>query len=258
MPDHGSATAPGRGSGEFGLWASPMVALALIAAWFALVVLFNVAPAIDKAASGVFFATIACKEGSAATACGVFGAARDWGLPAIRQALQILPASVAIVIAAMLARDLAAGQTWRDVRVRFESTAIAALIIGPGLLVNAGLKDHWGRPRPYMTELFGGRLPFVPAGELTHYCHSNCSFVSGEASSIFWLLCLVPLLPKHLRLRAAITLAALAVFACGLRVAFGAHYLSDVLLGGLSTLVVFSCLAVAVEWIARRSRTRAA
>jgi len=257
MSDHGSATATRPSCEQFGFWASPIAAAALIGTWIALVLLFNAAPGIDRAASGLFFATIACKEGSTAIACGVFGATREWGLPAIRQALQILPASVAIVVAAMLARDLSAGLTWRNVQVRFEATALAALIIGPGLLVNAGLKDHWGRPRPYMTELFGGRLPFVPAGKLTHYCHSNCSFVSGEASSIFWLLCLVPLLPKHLRLHAAIGLSALAVFAGGLRVAFGAHYLSDVLLGGLSTLVVFSCLSVAVEWLARRSRFKA-
>ncbi len=30
----------------------------------------------------------------------------------------------------------------------------ATMAIGPGLIVNLGFKDHWGRPRPYQTEEF--------------------------------------------------------------------------------------------------------
>ena len=153
---------------------------------------------------------------------------------------------------AMLVRDLMAGLKWQNVRVRFEAVALAALAVGPGIIVNVILKDHWGRPRPYSTDLFGGRLPFVPAGQISTYCHSNCSFVSGEASGIFWLLCLVPLLPPALRLRMSLVLAAIAIFTSGLRVAFGGHYLSDVVLGGLLTLIVFACLAVLSEYLTAR------
>ena len=71
--------------------------------------------------------------------------------------------------------------------------------------------------------------------------------MSGEASSIFWLACLVPLWPRQLRGKAAVATGAICVFTSGLRVAFGGHYLSDVVLGGLSTLIVFSALAVLVE-----------
>ena len=50
------------------------------------------------------------------------------------------------------------------------------------LLVNALLKDHWGRARPNETTLFGGdgafSGPFVIAGQ----CARNCSFVSGEGA----------------------------------------------------------------------------
>lgn len=239
---------------EFGIWANPVFALALIAAWFLLVLLFNAAPGVDKAVSAFFFSVKPCAADANALVCGHFTAPSDWGLPELRQAFQTLPAAVAIVVAAMLARDLSSGLRWKDVRVRFETAALITLAIGPGLIVNALLKNHWGRPRPRATDLFGGHLPFVPAGELTSYCHSNCSFVSGEASSIFWLLCLVPLFPRHLRMRVGVILAAVAVLTSGLRVAFGGHYLSDVVLGGLSTLVVFSCLAVVIEYATARHR----
>ena len=31
-----------------------------------------------------------------------------------------------------------------------------SLIVGPGILVNLILKDHWGRPRPVHVTMFGG------------------------------------------------------------------------------------------------------
>src|ERR1700729_3350353 len=39
---------------------------------------------------------------------------------------------------------------------------IATMAIGPGLIVNLGLKDHWHRPRPIQTQDFNGPIPFVP------------------------------------------------------------------------------------------------
>ena len=126
-------------------------------------------------------------------------------------------------------------------------TAIAALLVGPGLVVNVVLKEYWGRPRPASTDLFGGTLPFVPAGEWSNACPGNCSFVSGEASSIFWLICLIPLWPQRQRGKAGLAVCAIALLAAGLRVAFGGHYFSDVVLGGLSTLIVFAALATLAE-----------
>jgi membrane-associated phospholipid phosphatase len=168
-------------------------------------------------------------------------------LATIRSFFHYLPVVVALVVLAILARDLAAGRRFADGRVRFTLTALAALIIGPGLLVNVFLKEYWGRPRPASTDLFGGTLPFVRAGEWSSACPDNCSFVSGEASSIFWLMCLIPLWPKHQRGMAAVIICTIAVLTAGLRVAFGGHYMSDVVLGGLSTLIVFATLAVLAE-----------
>jgi lipid A 4'-phosphatase len=241
---HGANAAP-----LFGLWADPVLLLALAALWIALALVFNGEPEIDQRISSMFFAVQPCARGSQASACGNFPAAANAMLRAVRNFFHYLPVVVAIVVAAILARDVAAGRGFGDGRVRYTGTALAALLIGPGLIVNVFLKEYWGRPRPVSTDLFGGLLPFVPAGEWSSACTGNCSFVSGEASSIFWLVCLVPLWPQRLRGKAALVTAGIAVLAAILRVAFGGHYLSDVVLGALSTLIVFSALAVLVEQV---------
>jgi membrane-associated phospholipid phosphatase len=117
-------------------------------------------------------------------------------------------------------------------------------------VVNVLLKDHWGRPRPRATDLFGGVSPFVPAGEISHYCASNCSFVSGEAAGVFMLPLLALLALPSFRKPLFWLLTAFAALAALLRVAFGAHWLSDAMLGGLSTWVVFAVLAAWIERLA--------
>ena len=236
-----------NGASPFGLWADPVLVLALLALWVALALVFNGEPEIDQWVSSLFFAAQPCAQGSQAIACGSFPAAANVVLATIRNFFHYLPVVVAIVVLAMLARDLAAGRRFANGRVRFTLTAIAALIIGPGLIVNVFLKEYWGRPRPASTDLFGGALPFVPAGQWSSACPDNCSFVSGEASSIFWLVCLIPLWPKRLRGMAAVIICTIAVLTAGLRVAFGGHYISDVVLGGLSTLIVFAALAALAQ-----------
>jgi lipid A 4'-phosphatase len=235
------------GTPLFGLWADPVLLLALMALWIALALVFNGEPEIDRAISSMFFAVQPCAQGSQASACGIFPASASASLQAVRNFFHYLPVVVAIVVVAILSRDLAAGRRAADARVRFTAAALAAFVVGPGLIVNVFLKEYWGRPRPASTDLFGGLLPFVPAGEWSNACPDNCSFVSGEASSIFWLICLIPLWPQRLRGKAVLATAAICVFSASLRVAFGGHYLSDVVLGGLSTLIVFSALAVLVE-----------
>jgi len=244
---------PGPQAGSvFGLWADPVLVLALLALWVALAIVFNGEPEIDRSVSSWFFAAAACADGSAHAACGAFPAAVSpfWGL--LRQVLHYLPMTAAVVVVAALAREFADGRGLDHSRTRFAATALAAFAMGPGLLVNGILKDHWGRPRPVMTDLFGGDLAFVPAARWSDACTSNCSFISGEAASIFWLLCLVPLLPAGQRRAGAIAITGIAIFTSGLRVAFGGHYLSDVVLGGLSSFVVFAALAALVEWGVRR------
>lgn len=88
------------------------------------------------------------------------------------------------------------------------------------------------------TDIFGGTLHFVEAGSLAGKCVSNCSFVSGEAASAGWLLCLLLFVPKSLRYALVPPVAAISILTPAMRLSFGAHYLSDVVLGWLSSLVV--------------------
>jgi lipid A 4'-phosphatase len=51
---------------------------------------------------------------------------------------------------------------------------VAALAIGPGIVVNTVLKDHWGRARPYQIEEFGGARQFTAAPLPADQCARNC------------------------------------------------------------------------------------
>ncbi len=115
---------------------------------------------------------------------------------------------------------------------------IATMIIGPGLIVNLGFKDHWHRPRPIQTQDFNGSSPFMPWYDDSGGCKKNCSFPSGEASTAFWMVAPASVLPPPWRGPAMFAAFTFGFCASVLRLAFGGHYLSDVLLGGLITLIV--------------------
>ncbi len=124
---------------------------------------------------------------------------------------------------------------------------IATVAIGPGLVVNLSLKDHWHRPRPINTQEFNGPNPFKPWYETDGACRKNCSFVSGEAATGFWMTAPASVLPPPWRGPAILAAFAFGVCASLLRMAFGGHFLSDVLLGGLVTLIIIE-IARALIW----------
>ena len=125
----------------------------------------------------------------------------------------------------------------------------ATLALGPGLIVNVALKDHWHRPRPVQTTEFGGNLPFRPWNRVDGGCHKNCSFVSGEASSATWLVAPALLAPPPIRVGAVVGALAFGAAVGALRMAFGGHFLSDTLMSMLLTLLV---IIVGWGWLKRR------
>ena len=119
---------------------------------------------------------------------------------------------------------------------------IASLALGPGLLVNVALKDHWHRPRPIQVVDFGGADPFRPYDRLDGLCARNCSFVSGEGASAFWTVAPALLLPPPWSAIALVAALCLAAATGALRMAFGGHFLSDTIFAALFTwLVVAAC-----------------
>jgi lipid A 4'-phosphatase len=111
-------------------------------------------------------------------------------------------------------------------------------LLGPGLVVNVILKGLWGRARPSNVYDFGGDHVFTPPWVISNACEWNCSFVSGEASSSMMLIAFAMIAP--LTWRVPMVAATLVyVFAMSLnRIAFGGHFLSDVVLGWLITLTI--------------------
>ena len=115
---------------------------------------------------------------------------------------------------------------------------VAMLALGPGIVTNVLLKDHWGRARPIDVQQFGGAQHFTPWWDPRGDCPDNCSFVAGEPSGAFWTLAPAALAPPEL-----LPLAYGAALAFGLgvgvlRIAAGAHFFSDVVFAGVFMYLV--------------------
>ena len=118
---------------------------------------------------------------------------------------------------------------------------LAVLLIGPGIIVNAVFKDHWGRARPAQTLEFGGERTFSPPLVISDQCSRNCSFVSGDASVGFSLAALGLVAARRRRSWIVVGLAAGVAIGI-LRVALGRHYPSDVIFAGVFVLLVAALL----------------
>jgi lipid A 4'-phosphatase len=135
---------------------------------------------------------------------------------------------------------------WRFDRKALLFIALSTAL-GPGLLANTLLKDHWGRARPVQIEAFGGSLHFTPAPLPATECARNCSFVSGHAALAFSLVAFAFLLASGPQRRRGIGAALAFGGIVGLvRIAQGGHFLSDVVFAGL---LVFGTTALLYWWI---------
>lgn len=101
---------------------------------------------------------------------------------------------------------------------------ILVLAIGSGLIVNAMLKDHWGRARPNQIIAFGGDKTFTPAFYLSD--QDGQSFSCGHGSAAFSLIAVALLMRKRKNfwMGLVITYGTLVSLA---RIAAGGHFLSD-------------------------------
>lgn len=227
----------GEDSGQRGVGApagEPLLWVALyLAACSAVFVAF---PAIDTAVAGWFHDA------------GGFPATKLASLMALRRLGDQLVILVLVVLLASLVGKLVWPARPMAIRPRSTLFLLASLALGPGLVVNAIFKSWSGRPRPIQTDLFGGDWSFVPAWHFDGACISNCSFVSGEASTAIWLLAPVLLLPRALRLPVGIPVALVGLALSLNRLAFGGHYLSDVMLSwGMTAGVVLILYRVMVR-----------
>jgi lipid A 4'-phosphatase len=202
--------------------------------WLALGLLFLFAPGIDIAASRLFYFPAHWFPLADWTPVQAITAAIPW-----LTRLIVLLCAVAAVWLVVTHRPL-----WRLDRKALVFI-VAATALGPGLIANTLLKDHWGRARPYQIQEFGGARQFTPAPLPTSQCERNCAFVSGHAALGFSLVSFALLLPVGPRRRIAIAAALCFGALVGVgRIAAGHHFLSDVLYAGL--------IVCAVSWLLHR------
>lgn len=132
---------------------------------------------------------------------------------------------------------------------------VLSFAVGPGLIVNAVLKEYWGRARPNDIVEFGGAAQFTPALLPADQCTGNCSFVSGDVAIAFAYVALALVLPARWR-PAGMTAALLLGIGIGaLRLLQGAHFLSDVVFAGLFTLLPIAVFAALLLRPAAGART---
>jgi membrane-associated phospholipid phosphatase len=110
---------------------------------------------------------------------------------------------------------------------------VVCLSVGPGLLANVGFKDNWDRARPKQIVAFGGNKVFTPALLPTNQCKRNCSLVSGEASSVFAPFYATAAIAPQWAATLIVVGTAAGLSAGIVRIAQGAHFLSDVVFAGL-------------------------
>lgn len=150
---------------------------------------------------------------------------------------------IASVISAIWARRIWSKMDLVEVQlIRLRSAFLCLLLlIGPGLLINGGLKSVWGRPRPLQCQEFGGDQTFRHVGEWTLQKFPNSSFPSGHASIAFFMMA-----PAFIMRSSEIwgrRLWMCGGLAYGLAMGFtrvlqGGHFLSDVLWAGMIVYLV--------------------
>lgn len=123
---------------------------------------------------------------------------------------------------------------WSASLRRYRKVAIYLLlvmVIAPGLLVNALMKEGWGRPRPRQIEQFGGAEAYERVLEYDGRSYGK-SFPSGHAAMGFYFFGMYFLMRREGR-RALLFWLGVALglgFVLGLtRMAQGGHFPSDVL-----------------------------
>jgi lipid A 4'-phosphatase len=113
---------------------------------------------------------------------------------------------------------------------RFTLYFSSLFLLGPALTVNGIMKPLFDRPRPRNVIDFGGTDPFVHAWGLGGHYFDDRSFVSGEAAVVACLIPLAFFVPVVWRRSIFVLLSVFAALTALNRIAFGAHFLSDVLI----------------------------
>jgi lipid A 4'-phosphatase len=143
-----------------------------------------------------------------------------------------------LVAAWLSGRRMAPGEA-RPLTGRQLAFLLLLLALGPGLLVNEVMKENWGRSRPVDLIRFGGDKSFSPA--FVPSDQGGKSFPSGHAAAAFFAVAVAWTVARR---RRWVWLAfAYGVFVGVMRIAAGAHFLSDV----MTSLLVVGVMALVLS-----------
>ncbi|MGR3722574.1 phosphatase PAP2 family protein [Abyssibius alkaniclasticus] len=170
-------------------------------------------------------------------ATGFWLAQQGWAI-ALRLGLLWATRIIALLALLWLLLALLRGARAR-ISWRYPAFAFFSFALGPWLLVNELFKNNWGRARPYQLAEFGGEAGFTPAWKIADQCSTNCSFVSGESGmSAATVLVLLVLFGREMSAWARALLVVLGVVGAALRIPFGGHFTSDVVIAALLCALV--------------------
>jgi membrane-associated PAP2 superfamily phosphatase len=196
------------------LWLWPLLAMIAIAPF---------TPWLDVTISSLFFQHNAFASGPVVTAIYKYG---------------LLPGQITFVAAALVFLGSYIIRSWKPWR-KPVLIMILTMVIGAGLLTNMILKDHWGRPRPKQTTMFGGQQEFRPFYHPNFFAQPepSRSFPSGHCAMgfYFFTITLIALRTGHRTVAGtsfvfALVLGGLLALA---RIAQGGHFFSDALTAAL-------------------------
>ena len=121
---------------------------------------------------------------------------------------------------------------------------ISALIVSG--VVSAVLKNLWGRARPVDTTIFDGDKIFTPWTYYSTQCLDNCSFVSGDASVGFFIVCYYYITKNNKFFYFSIVAG---MFIGIVRIGAGAHFLSDILMSFVVVNIILQSIRyLFVKW----------
>lgn len=207
----------------------------LVAAIVLAFAVFALFPGLDLAVSRLFY-----RPGLG------FPVENDALIEALRLALWRLSGLMVLAAVVFLLLSSATGRHAFHIPGRVWGFILLVYALATGLLVHGLLKSYWGRARPAQVVEFGGSAQFTPAWQISQECSRNCSFVSGEVSGAvafsvgLWtiLTALDWRLPPAWHRRGRAVALAIPLVTAAQRLAAGRHFLSDVVLSALFTLLV--------------------
>ena len=212
-------------------------------------IVFSAFPEIDMKTAALFYEGNGVFTGKGGG--GIFYGKSSTVADLIRFVLFLAFVCVGVVTACGLATTVLRGRAFLGFTAPKWLFLAACLVIGPGVVGNAILKDNWGRARPVHLTEFGGNKTYSPPLIPSNQCEKNCSFVAGEASMAYATFFAAAFLFAGMGTRLICAGILAGLFSGAVRMSQGAHFLSDVVFAGVVMAATVAAIYLLFDLIAR-------